>query len=96
MGLVDADIYGPSLPYLIGLPKPKVYFGSKAENSADHVAHAVEYEEEDYNSATKGSECCSSHSNHRDSSEDMQTDIVNGKGGLVPVFHGGVKLMSFG
>ncbi|KAH0481602.1 MAG: hypothetical protein KVP17_001657 [Porospora cf. gigantea B] len=73
VGIVDCDVFGPSLPKLIPIENPAVYYynhQSSAANGLDDNERSVKLRK--------------------------QQEMQQGEGGMLPVTHNGVKLMSYG
>lgn len=93
VGLVDADVYGPSLPQLIAVGEQKVYYGDKAPSSGS-PSSVLGYE--DSGSDESSLPTAEQEKANEAARESIYKAISVGEGGLLPLMYGGVKLMSYG
>lgn len=102
VGLVDVDIYGPSLPFLLPFADQRVYFTQperhKRQGSSLTFEHSVALDES-HNAAAET--CCTQGEDDEVdpeaiAKENLQKALTSGSGGLIPLQHNNVKLMSYG
>jgi len=81
VGIVDCDVYGPSLPTMIPVPNPQVYF-SNTKEQIDRRMKKKQMEGDDGKS--------------KSDKAFMNEMLQSGEGAMLPIEYKGVKMMSYG
>ncbi|CBZ50627.1 atp-binding protein, Mrp/Nbp35 family, related [Neospora caninum Liverpool] len=111
VGLLDADLYGPSLPVLLPLPDTDVYFEeeSEGEPSEEHTSEVVFRPKRSKDrghsraNSSRGSPIAFEPTRSQRGETDTKKkhsagdqDVENAQPKLRPLVHNGVKIMSYG